>query len=149
MVLTPCSPLPAEIGRRVGRRPQAGFTSGLAEIIFENGQTILQGPATLEVRSRSSAVLTRGKLSVTVEKPQARGFEVVSPGMKYTDLGTEFGVLVAENAATPNAVTFGPNPAAGAKLQLMGNSVTIAGLSTDPSIRARPSWKTAAPRMPS
>jgi hypothetical protein len=72
--------------------------SGLAEFVFEDGaEAILQGPATLEVRSRASLALNRGKLCVTVKKPSARGFAVEAPGMKYTDLGTEFGVLVAEN----------------------------------------------------
>ena len=72
--------------------------SGLAEIVFQSGaRTILQGPARLVVRSRASAALNRGKCSVAVENPLARGFEIHAPGMKYTDLGTEFGVAVAEN----------------------------------------------------
>ncbi len=72
--------------------------SGLAEIVFKNGAcAILQGPAVLEVRSRSSAVANLGKCTATVENPQARGFEIDAPGMKYIDLGTEFGVAVAEN----------------------------------------------------
>jgi hypothetical protein len=70
--------------------------SGLAEIIFQGGaHTLLQGPATLEIRSPSSAFLHCGKFTVTVEDPSARGFVVRTPEMKYTDLGTEFGVIVA------------------------------------------------------
>ncbi len=70
--------------------------SGLAEIVFANGaDTILEGPAALELQSSSSAVLHRGKFSVTAETPSARGFEVGAPGMKYSDLGTEFGLLVS------------------------------------------------------
>jgi hypothetical protein len=34
---------------------------------------------------------------VTVEDPSARGFVVDAPGMKYTDLGTEFGVQVSQS----------------------------------------------------
>ncbi len=72
--------------------------SGLAEITFEDGaRAILEGPATLVVQSRSGAVLDNGKCAFTVEHPLARGFEINTPGMKYTDLGTEFGVLVAQN----------------------------------------------------
>jgi hypothetical protein len=111
------SPLPPAVPGRTGEghgvrgaAPKPGddlvagrklvLKSGLAEIIFENGaQTILQGPATLEIRSRTSAILNRGKLAVTAEKPSARGFEVAAPGMKYTDLGTEFGVLVDTSGA--------------------------------------------------
>jgi hypothetical protein len=70
--------------------------SGLAEIVFQGGaRTVLQGPATLKISSRMSAFLHDGRFSVTVENPLARGFEVHTPGMKYTDLGTEFGVFVA------------------------------------------------------
>jgi hypothetical protein len=72
--------------------------SGLAEIIFQGGaRTLLEGPATLEIRSRMGVYLQQGKFTVTVENPLARGFEVRAPGMKYTDLGTEFGVFVAAN----------------------------------------------------
>ncbi len=87
--------------------------SGLAEIVFENlagereVESILQGPAEVviggaEIRSRTGIALNRGKLSVRIvsipgKKPSARGFAVDAPGMKYTDLGTEFGVLVAES----------------------------------------------------
>jgi hypothetical protein len=64
--------------------------------VFENGAImILEGPATLEIRSQSSITLDCGKLAITADKPSAHGFEVVAPGMRYTDLGTEFGVLVA------------------------------------------------------
>ncbi len=60
---------------------------------------ILQGPAKLTVHTRARAFLNRGKCAVTVENPSARGFEVHAPGMKYTDLGTEFGVAVADSGA--------------------------------------------------
>jgi hypothetical protein len=70
--------------------------SGLAEFMFTSGvRVLLEGPATAEVTSRSSVMLRRGKLTARVEDPDARGFEVRTPGMKYTDLGTEFGVSVA------------------------------------------------------
>jgi hypothetical protein len=74
--------------------------AGLAEIAFQGGaKVILQGPANLEVGSRSSAYLHHGTLTATVENPLAKGFEIRAPGMRYTDLGTEFGVLVAKNGA--------------------------------------------------
>jgi hypothetical protein len=90
----------AKVGDKLAAGRKLVLQSGLAEIIFENGaQALLQGPATLEVRSRSSALLSRGKIAVTVENPAARGFEIDAPGMKYTDFGTEFGVLVAQSGA--------------------------------------------------
>jgi hypothetical protein len=85
-------------GDDLGAGESLVLKSGLAEIAFQGGaRAILQGPATLEVRSRSSAALNRGKCTVTVENALARGFEIRAPGMKYTDLGTEFGVVVAES----------------------------------------------------
>jgi hypothetical protein len=74
--------------------------SGLAEVMFESGvKAVLQGPATLEIGSRTSAGLLRGKLTVTVIDPELRGFQVHTPGMTYTDLGTEFGVFVAKDGS--------------------------------------------------
>ncbi len=43
----------------------------------------------------------------------------------------QLGNAGALNSSTPNAVTFGPSVAAGTKLQLNGNSVTIAGIITN------------------
>jgi hypothetical protein len=87
-----------ETGDDLAPGRKLSLKSGLAEIIFQGGaRTLLEGPATLEIRSRMAAYLQQGKFTVTVENPLARGFEVRAPGMKYTDLGTEFGVLVASN----------------------------------------------------
>jgi hypothetical protein len=72
--------------------------SGLAEVMFESGvRALLQGPATMEIGSQKSACLRQGKLTVTVVDPDGHGFAVYTPGMKYTDLGTEFGVSVAKD----------------------------------------------------
>jgi hypothetical protein len=51
----------------------------------------------LEIQSRASARLDRGKCAVTIEDASARGFEIHAPGMKYTDFGTEFGVFVTRS----------------------------------------------------
>jgi hypothetical protein len=90
------------VGVTAGDTLEAGrrlvLQSGLAEIVFQDGaRAILQGPASLEVRSRSAAFLDRGKCTVSVENAAVKGFEVDTRGMKYTDLGTEFGVLVAQS----------------------------------------------------
>jgi hypothetical protein len=72
--------------------------SGLAEVMFQSGvRGVLEGPANLEISTRKGALLRQGKLTVRVEDPDARGFEVRTPGMKFTDLGTEFGVSVAKD----------------------------------------------------
>ena len=72
--------------------------SGLAEIMFISGATaLLEGPAKFEIGSRTSGLLNWGKVTVTILDEGARGFAIHTPGMKYTDLGTEFGVLVAKS----------------------------------------------------
>lgn len=72
---------------------------GLAELLFHSGVSIvLQGPATLELRSESSVRLLHGRLSARVPEA-ARGFEVLSPEGKVVDLGTEFGVSVADDGS--------------------------------------------------
>jgi hypothetical protein len=72
--------------------------TGLAEVVFRSGaHAIVEGPAVFEVCSGTAGRLTRGKCTVTVEDPLARGFEIRTQGMTYTDLGTEFGTLVTPN----------------------------------------------------
>jgi hypothetical protein len=72
--------------------------SGLAEVMFQSGaRTLLEGPATMEIGSRFTARLYMGKLTVQVENPDAIGFQVYAAGMKYTDLGTEFGVWITKD----------------------------------------------------
>jgi hypothetical protein len=73
---------------------------GLAEIRFRSGaRVVLQGPASLELLSAKSARLLHGKLTAKVPG-QAIGFEILSPQGKVVDLGTEFGLAVAENGRT-------------------------------------------------
>jgi hypothetical protein len=73
---------------------------GLAELSFANGvRVILKGPVALEVRSVGSVRLVHGGMAVRVPEG-ARGFEVLSPGGKVVDLGTEFGVRVAADGST-------------------------------------------------
>lgn len=72
---------------------------GLAEVRFASGaRVVLEGPARLELLSGNSARLLRGRLTARVPEP-ARGFEVLSPQGKVIDLGTEFGVSVADDGA--------------------------------------------------
>lgn len=122
--------------------------SGLAEIIFQAGaRMILQGPAMLEVRSRASAVLNRGKLTVTAEGP-AKGFEVDSPGMKYTDLGTEFGVLVAQTGEQEVHVFRGRVQAEQGKQQGAGSREQGTGITKQAENAGGSGSPLSAPRSP-
>jgi hypothetical protein len=76
------------------------LAQGLAELHFQNGVClVLQGPARLELLSDNRVRLLLGALAARVPEG-ARGFEVLSPGGSVVDLGTEFGVRVAEDGTT-------------------------------------------------
>jgi hypothetical protein len=105
--------------------------SGLAEVMFESGvRALLQGPATMEIASRKAAKLHQGKLTVRVDDPDARGFEVDAPGMKYTDLGTEFGVSVKRDGTQEMIVFRGQ---VRAETRPYGETGKMAGHSISPS----------------
>jgi hypothetical protein len=73
---------------------------GLAEVRFRCGaRVVLEGPARLELLSGKSARLARGRLTARVPGAAA-GFAILSPQGKVIDLGTEFGVAVADDGAT-------------------------------------------------
>lgn len=94
------------------------LASGLMEITYDGGaKVVLQGPCNYEVKSENSGFLSVGKLRARVEtKGEGRGrkaegsgglksalrllpspFVVNTPTVTVTDLGTEFGVEVAED----------------------------------------------------
>jgi hypothetical protein len=90
------APLEAGAGIEPGRT--IVLESGLAEMVFRDGaKGILAGPATMQFGSAKSVFLRRGRFTAIVEDTAARGFEVLTPGMRYTDLGTEFGVFVGRD----------------------------------------------------
>jgi ferric-dicitrate binding protein FerR (iron transport regulator) len=73
---------------------------GLVEIRFQCGaRIVLEGPASLELLSQTSARLKNGKLTARVPTPTT-GFAIVSPQGKVIDLGTEFGISVSEKGGT-------------------------------------------------
>lgn len=72
--------------------------SGAAMIEFFSGAgIILEGPAKLELLSKNQARLLTGKLNATVP-PQARGFSIRTSDGEIIDHGTEFGVVLADDA---------------------------------------------------
>lgn len=78
------SPGPVEIGQ------------GLVQIDFYSGaQVILEGPARVDLVAANEIVCHRGRLRGQVPPP-ARGFRVRSHDLQLVDLGTSFGLEVAE-----------------------------------------------------
>ena len=79
--------------------------AGAVMVEFYSGaRVMLEGPAELELVSAKEAFLRAGKLSAHVPPP-ARGFTVGSPAARVVDLGTEFGLDVAD-AATAEVHVF-------------------------------------------
>ncbi len=73
--------------------------SGLAQIEFSDGaRMLLEGPAELQIVSRSEAFCRSGRLSAQVPAA-ARGFKVSSTQMAIVDLGTSFGFESHDGAA--------------------------------------------------
>lgn len=68
--------------------------SGFAQIVFYSGvRVVMEGPAELQLVSPGEAVFSNGRLIAEVPPP-AKGFQVRTPRMAVTDLGTVFGVEV-------------------------------------------------------
>jgi hypothetical protein len=70
---------------------------GFAEIHFRSGaRVLLEGPAVFAGESPNSARLTLGRLTANIPVNE-EGFTVHTPAAAIRDLGTEFGVAVAED----------------------------------------------------
>jgi len=73
---------------------------GLAELCFRSGaRVVLEGPADLVLLSANSAEVLRGRITARVPE-SAKGFTIQSPRGQVIDLGTEFGVSVADDGST-------------------------------------------------
>lgn len=71
--------------------------SGMASIRFDSGaQIVLEGPAELQIDTRNSARLGRGRLTASVPS-SATGYALSVKQFVITDLGTRFGVVAGED----------------------------------------------------
>ncbi len=90
---------PGSVQPRLGAPLEPGLLrleSGLAQIVFYNGaRVVIEGPAELRLVSATEAECLKGRLTADVP-PAARGFRVVAPRMDVTDLGTSFGLSIAQ-----------------------------------------------------
>jgi len=76
------------------------LVEGYARITFNEGASvILQAPCSIDLQDTHKVFLESGKLSAEVPV-QARGFKINTPSASITDLGTEFGVRVAEDGTS-------------------------------------------------
>lgn len=75
------------------------WDEGLLQLEFYCGATVVvEGPAEIEVLDESRVVCRLGRLRAHVPEP-ARGFVVLAPSIELVDLGTEFGLNVANDGA--------------------------------------------------
>ena len=86
--------------------PQVGYAlplerswmlrEGLVQLLFGDGAlVVLEGPARFQIDSAGSMSIEQGKMLARAEG-RARGFVVRTPVVRLDDLGTEFGLEVAE-----------------------------------------------------
>jgi len=78
---------------------QLELAAGYAEITFDSGaRVVLEGAASLEIKSAWKATLLRGTLKVSVP-PEALGFRISNPAVEVVDLGTEFTMVADAHGA--------------------------------------------------
>ncbi len=121
---------------RLGDRIPVGevqIASGTVQIEFYSGATvILEGPASLDIRSANEAFCHYGKVRGNVP-PQAIGFTVKTPEYDLVDLGTEFGISVDKNGSSEVHVFEG-------KVELRGvggDAKTTMGLAAGEAMRLK------------
>ena len=94
----------APLGGRLRKGQILDLEKGYAEVTFDCGaQVILQGPASLDVKSAWSATLTRGTLRASLP-PEAMGFSISNPTVEVVDLGTEFTMFADASGATTDVL---------------------------------------------
>ncbi len=131
--------LALDVGDEFHARQKLNLAAGLAELTFDSGaKVILHGPARFVATDPLGGDLQLGKLTAKVPHAAA-GFTVVTPSSKVVDLGTEFGVNVADDRTTHVIVYVGEveissgsqgvggeNPAEGAAMRVKaGQAVSV------------------------
>ncbi|MBN1393943.1 MAG: FecR domain-containing protein, partial [Pirellulales bacterium] len=141
------------VGASVPLGRKYALSSGLMEITYQSGaRVILEGPCTYKLESSAGGFLERGKLTANVRTQNSKLktqsaepsllsslssplFSVRTPTAVVTDLGTEFGVEVAENGDTTSHVFQGsvkvqatnlPSPASGKGAGGEGGTILLA-----------------------
>jgi len=99
---------PQPVSTTKGTRLPIGLyrlSSGVLDIEFDGGaKTLVEAPATIELVSGDRIRLTRGRLVGDVP-PRAIGFTVQTPNASIVDLGTEFGISIADGIAAGQQVS--------------------------------------------
>ena len=91
-----------------GRLPVAmplEFTRGFVKLGFPSGASVvLEGPCRFRLDEKEALSVLHGRASI--HTPQgAQGFRIDTPGGRFVDLGTEFGLAVGNDGAAPVVLT--------------------------------------------
>jgi hypothetical protein len=97
------SPSPAS-----GRLPVSvpvEFTRGFMKLGFPSGASVvLEGPCRFRLDEKEALSVSHGRVSVHTPDG-AEGFRIDTPGGRFVDLGTEFGLAVGSDGAAPVVLT--------------------------------------------
>jgi ferric-dicitrate binding protein FerR (iron transport regulator) len=120
-----------------GKEPAAGELAGDSSVTLSQGavelklrhgsRAVILAPATFIQRSDRSLHLSRGTAWFHIEQ-QDRGFEVVTPELRVTDLGTCFGVVTSP-AASDEVHVFKGRVSASGRNPLYPGETLVAGQS--------------------
>jgi hypothetical protein len=81
------------------------FLRGYIRLTYPSGAEVtLEGPCRFSVNAREAITVTHGRVSVHAP-PGAQGFIVDTPGGRFVDLGTEFGLAVGSDGDKPVVLT--------------------------------------------
>lgn len=81
------------------------LTSGLLEIGYPSGaRVVVEGPCRFSLTSREALTVLHGRASVHTPEG-AEGFRIDTPGGRFIDRGTEFGVAVGSDGKRPVVLT--------------------------------------------
>ncbi|QJE94855.1 discoidin domain-containing protein [Luteolibacter luteus] len=97
------SPAPAK--GRVPVSVPVEFRSGFIRLGFPSGASVtLEGPCRFRLDEKEALTVLHGRVSVHTPDG-AEGFRVDTPGGRFVDLGTEFGLAVGSDGAAPVVLT--------------------------------------------
>jgi hypothetical protein len=97
------SPSPAS--GRVPVSVPVEFTRGFVKLGFPSGASVvLEGPCRFRLDEKEALAVSHGRVSVHTPDG-AEGFRIDTPGGRFVDLGTEFGLAVGTDGATPVVLT--------------------------------------------
>ena len=81
------------------------LTSGLLEIGYPSGaRVVVEGPCRFSLNEREALTVLHGRASVHTPEG-AEGFRIDTPGGRFIDRGTEFGVAVGSDGKRPVVLT--------------------------------------------